>query len=167
MAIQGSESPKQVQLGCCWGGEGGVFFVSISLFTSFPYWHMQRCLSLPELTHDCPGRLKPISFVQHFQMHPINTTSQRKAFYLTPSCRQCTQMNSLLLHTLSCTKIRDMWVPVVTSVTEQDCWLSFHLKILTSWEIWDISLWRFGVLNKVYEIQDLKMCRAGYTKKII
>lgn len=26
MAIQGSESPKQVQLGCCWGGEGGVFF---------------------------------------------------------------------------------------------------------------------------------------------
>lgn len=167
MAIQESDSPKQVQLRCCWGGEGGVIFVSVSPVTSFPFWHMQICLSLLELTHDCPGRLEPIPFVQPFQMYPINTTSQRKVFYLTPSCRPCTQMNILVLHTLSCTKIRHVWVLAVTSVIEQDYWLSFHLKVLISWEIWAISPWRFGILNKVYGILDLKMCRARYTKKIV
>lgn len=104
MAIQESESSKQVQLllgrtGCC---NFSLCFLSYT----FSYWHIQS--SLLGLTHQCPGTLKPISFVQPFQMYPINTTSQRKVFYLTPSCRQCTQMNILLLHTLFCTKIRHM-----------------------------------------------------------
>lgn len=145
-----------------------MYFLSL-----FPHLHLFLTGTCRAVSHSQSSPmavlvdLNPISFVQPFQMHPINTTSQRKIFYLTPSCRQCTQMNILLLHTLSCTKIRDMWVPVVASVIEQDCWLSFHLKILISWEIWDRSLWRFGILNKVYEILDLKMCRAGNTKKII
>lgn len=147
-----------------------VFFLSLTVSpaTTFPYWNIQSCLWLWELTHDLgsPDRLQPISFVQPFQMQLINTTPQRKAFYLTASYRQCTQVSILLLHTLSRTKIRThMQVLVVTLVIELDYCLSFHLNILISWKILDISLWRSDILKKVYEILGLKMCRAGYTKK--
>ena len=33
--------------------------------------------------------------------------------------------------------------------------------------MWDISFWRFGILDKVYEILDLKICKAEYVKKIV